>query len=186
MTTTIGYARVSTNHQTTDGQLDALRAAGATKVFSDTMSGGRDDRPGLAELLAYARAGDTVVVVALDRLGRSLSGIIRTVQQLTEAGVQLRSLRESIDTSTAVGRMLTGVFGALAEYERSLIGERAQVAREAARSRGRQVGRPRAITPDQLRAVQAMRAAGESMSAICQALSLKRSTVYKALGDEAA
>ena len=86
-----------------------------------------------------------MIVVALDRLGRSLSGIIRTIEKLAEAGVQLRSLRESIDTTTAVGRMLAGVFGALAEYERSLINERSAAACEAARVRGRAVGRPKAL-----------------------------------------
>jgi DNA invertase Pin-like site-specific DNA recombinase len=185
----IGYARVSTRHQTTDGQLDALTAAGAERIFTDVMSGGRDDRPGLAQMLDMVRAGDVVIVVALDRLGRSLPGIIKTVATLTERGVILRSQRESIDTGTAVGEMLVGIFGALAQYERTLIAERAEVAREAARTRGRQVGRPRAITADQLRAVQAMRSAGEPMSSICATLGLRRSTVYKALseiGDEAA
>lgn len=101
------------------------------------------DREGLAEMLAYVRSGDTVVVVKLDRLGRSLSGIIRTIETLAERGIVLRSLLESIDTSTSVGRMLVGIFGSLAEYERSLIVERSEVAREAVRSRGKQTDRPR-------------------------------------------
>jgi DNA invertase Pin-like site-specific DNA recombinase len=113
----LGYARVSTDRQSLDQQHDALTTAGVEKVFSDKRSGARDDRAGLAALLDYSRDGDVVVVVALDRLGRSLSGIIRTIEALTEQGVALRSLRESIDTTTAVGRMLTGVFGALAGYE---------------------------------------------------------------------
>jgi len=179
----IGYARVSTRHQSTDGQLDALKAAGAERIYSDVMSGGRVDRPGLAQMLDAARSGDTVVVVALDRLGRSLPGIIKTVATLTERGVILRSQRESIDTGTAVGQMLTGIFGALAQYEKTLIAERAEVAREAARNRGKQVGRPRAITADQLRAVRAMKDAGESMASICETLKLKRATVYKALSE---
>ncbi len=100
----LGYARVSTGHQVLDQQLDALSAAGvAGRVFTDTMSGTRDDRPGLAELMAYARAGDTVTVVALDRLGRSLSGIVQTVKTLGERGIVLRSLREGVDTSTSTG-----------------------------------------------------------------------------------
>ena len=180
---TIGYARVSTKNQTLDQQLDALTAAGAQKVFTDVMSGTRDDRPGLAALLDYVRDGDVVVVVALDRLGRSLPGIIRTVQALTERSVLLRSLREGIDYSTVVGRMLAGIFGALAEYERSLIAERAEAAREAARVRGRQVGRPRAITAEQLRAARAMRAAGEPIPSICRSLGVKRATLYKALSE---
>jgi DNA invertase Pin-like site-specific DNA recombinase len=98
---------------------------------------------------AYARDGDTVVVAALDRLGRSLAGIMRTVETLRERGVMLRSLREGIDYSTPVGRMVAGIFASLAEYERELIHERAAVARQAARARGKQTGRPRALTPDQ-------------------------------------
>ncbi len=180
---TIGYARISTRHQTLDQQRDALVAAGAQKIFTDVMSGTRDDRPGLAALLDYAREGDAVVVVALDRLGRSLTGIIQTVQTLTERGVLLRSLREGIDYSTPVGRMLAGIFGALAEYERSLIAERAEAAREAARVRGQRVGRPRAISTDQLRGAQAMRAAGESIPSICRTLGVKRATLYKALSE---
>jgi DNA invertase Pin-like site-specific DNA recombinase len=113
----LGYARVSTGHQVLDQQLDALSAAGVEgRVFTDTMSGTRDDRPGLAELMAYARAGDTVTVVALDRLGRSLSGIVQTVKTLGERGIVLRSLREGVDTSTSTGRMVLGIFASLADF----------------------------------------------------------------------
>jgi len=113
----LGYARVSTGHQLLDQQLDALAAAGVSgRVFTDTMSGTRDDRPGLAELMAYARAGDTVTVVALDRLGRSLSGIVQTVKTLGERGIVLRSLREGVDTSTSTGRMVLGIFASLADF----------------------------------------------------------------------
>lgn len=94
----MGYARVSTDHQLLDQQRDALAAAGCERVFTDQMSGVREDRPGLAALLDYVRDGDVVVVVALDRLGRSLSGVIRTIEALTEAGVLLRSLREDVPT----------------------------------------------------------------------------------------
>ncbi|MDN5749047.1 MAG: recombinase family protein [Pseudonocardia sp.] len=183
MTETVGYARVSTQRQSLDQQHDALRDAGVAKVFTDKMSGARDDRTGLAELLAYVRPGDTVVVVALDRLGRSLSGIIRTVAALTERGITLRSLRESIDTSTATGRMLVGIFGSLAEYERSLIAERSEVAREAARARGRQTGRPRALSADQAALARRMRDAGESVETIRGTLKVGRSTLYRLLAE---
>jgi DNA invertase Pin-like site-specific DNA recombinase len=113
--TIVGYARVSTDHQSLGAQQDALTAAGCERVFSDQLSGIRPDRPGLAALLDYVRSGDTVVVASLDRLGRSLSGVIRTVETLTGAGVLLRSLREGIDYSTPTGRMLAGIFAALAE-----------------------------------------------------------------------
>lgn len=180
----IGYARVSTKRQTLDQQLDALHAAGVERVFTDKMSGTRDDRPGLAELLAYAREGDTVVVVALDRLGRSLSGIIRTVEALTERGVQLRSLREGIDYSTPIGRMLAGIFASLAEYERTLIAERAEAAREAAAERGRQTGRPRALSDDQARQLRALRAGGESIADLCRSFKISRATAYRVLDTE--
>src|SRR4051812_7689761 len=106
----LGYARTSTTHQTLDQQLDALRAAGAEKVFTDQMSGARDDRPGLAELLTYARPGDTVTVAALDRLGRSLTGVIGTIDLLQERKILLKSLREGVDFGTSVGRMVAGIF----------------------------------------------------------------------------
>jgi DNA invertase Pin-like site-specific DNA recombinase len=180
---TLGYARVSTDHQSLDQQHDALTAAGCDRIFTDTMSGTRDDRPGLAALLDYAREGDTVVVVALDRLGRSLAGIVRTIETLTERGIMLRSLREGIDYSTPVGRMVAGIFASLAEYERELIHERAAVARQAARARGKQTGRPRALSPDQVRLARRMREAGESVSTIRSALGVARSTVYRAFTD---
>jgi DNA invertase Pin-like site-specific DNA recombinase len=179
----LGYARVSTDHQSLDQQHDALTAASVDRIFSDTISGTRDDRPGLAALLDYAREGDTVVVVALDRLGRSLAGIVRTIETLTERGIMLRSLREGIDYSTPVGRMVAGIFASLAEYERELIHERAAVARQAARARGKQTGRPRALSADQVRLARRMREAGESVSTIRTTLRVARSTVYRAFND---
>jgi len=143
--TVVGYARVSTDHQSLEAHQNVLRLAGAERVFTDKLSGVRDDRPGSASLINYVRAGDTVVVVALDRRGRSLSSVIRTIKQLTTAGVLLRSLREGIDYSTPTGRMLAGIFAALAEDERELMHERAAAARHAARLCGRHTGAPRLI-----------------------------------------
>lgn len=177
----VGYARVSTDHQSLEVQRDALTAAGCERLFTDQLSGVRDDRPGLAALLDYARAGDTVVVVALDRLGRSLSGIIRTVETLTEAGVLLRSLREGIDYSTATGRMLAGIFAALAAYERELMHERAAAARAAARARGRHTGRPPKLTPAQARQVRALRSGGETIGELVAGYGVSRATIYRAL-----
>ena len=139
----VGYARVSTGHRLLAGQHDALAESGCERIFTDQLSGVREDRPGLVELLGYVRAGDTMVVVALDRLGRSLSGVVRTVETLTERGVLLRSLREGIDYSTPTGRTLAGIFAALAGYERELMHERAA----AARARGRHTGRPPRLSP---------------------------------------
>jgi len=127
--------------------------------------------------VSYARAGDTVTVVALDRLGRSLSGIVQTVKTLGERGIVLRSLREGVDTSTSTGRMVLGIFASLAE--RTLIGERAAAAREAARIRGRQVGRPRALTGEQVAMTVRMRTAGESVGDICRTFGIGRSTLYR-------
>ena len=115
-----GYTRVSTVAQTLHQQHDALKAAGASKIYSDTMSGARDDRPGLAALMDQLRAGDTVVVWKLDRLGRNMLHILETVKALTEMGVTLVSTSDGIDSSTAAGRMMIGVLGSLAEYEREL------------------------------------------------------------------
>lgn len=181
MTSIVGYARVSTSHQSLDQQHDALTAAGCTRIFTDKLSGVRDDRPGLVALLDYARAGDTVVVVALDRLGRSLSGVIRTVETLTESGVLLRSLREGIDYATPTGRMLAGIFAALAGYERELMHERAAVAREAARLRGRHTGRPSKLSKDQIRQVRALRESGEPISDLVRSFGVSRASIYRAL-----
>ena len=179
----VGYARVSTDHQQLLAQTDALTAAGCERVFTDRLSGVREDRPGLLALLGQVRAGDTVVVVALDRLGRSLSGVIRTIETLTERGVLLRSLREGIDYSTATGRMLAGIFAALAGYERELMHERAAAAREAARLRGRHTGRPPKLTAGQVRQLQALRAGGESINDLARTFGVSRATVYRFLTD---
>lgn len=118
----VGYARVSTSGQSLDQQHDALNAASVDRIFGDVMSGERNDRPGLAAMLDYVPEGDTVTVVALDRLGRSRSGIIATIDTLQSRGVLLRSLREGIDTTSAVGRMIAGIFASLAEYETRVFG----------------------------------------------------------------
>ena len=159
----------------------ALTAAECGRIVSDKFSSAREDRPGLARLLDYVRPGDTVVVVALDRLGRSLSGVIRTVETLTNAEVLLRSLREGINYSTSTGRMLAGIFASLAEYERDLIHERAAAAREAARLRGRHTGRPPKLTADQARQVRSLRAGGESITDLTRSFGASRATIYRAL-----
>jgi len=174
-------SRVSTDHQSLVAQQDGLSAAGCERVFTDRLSGVREDRPGLVELLGYVRPGDTVVMVALDRLGRSLSGVIRTVETLAGAGVLLRSLREGIDYATATGRMLAGIFGALAEYERELMHERAAAARAAARARGRHTGRPPKLSGGQVRQVRTLRAGGSSIRELVSEFGVSRATVYRAL-----
>lgn len=179
--TTLGYMRVSTKKQSTDGQRDALVQAGVdpARLYEDVMSGARDDRPGLAALLDYAREGDEIVVVALDRLGRSLGHMIRTIESLGERGINLRSLREGIDFSTPTGRLQAAIFSAMAAYERDLVKERATAAREAAAARGRHIGRPRALTDEQVRTACTLRAAGADITSIAATFGTSRATIYR-------
>ncbi|CAN5428229.1 recombinase family protein [Rhodococcus qingshengii] len=179
----VGYARVSTGHQTLDGQHDALNAAGVDRIFDDVISGARSDRPGLTAALDYVREGDTLVVPALDRLGRSLVDTINTLDALRKRGIYVRALREGIDTSTPAGRMIAGVFASLAELERELIHERATVAREAAKARGKQTGRPKALTDEQAGVARRMRESGESVATITQTLGISRATFYRAMSN---
>jgi DNA invertase Pin-like site-specific DNA recombinase len=127
------------------------------------------------------RAGDTLVVVALDRLGRSLSEMVKLLEWIIAEGITLRSLREGIDLNTPTGRMLAGIFASLAEYERALIMERAEAAREAARARGRQVGRPPSLTPEAVVDARALLAAGLSRAEIARKLKVSRATLYRAI-----
>ena len=145
MSQNIGYARVSTGDQDPALQMDALDRAGCVRIFTETASGALRDRPQLEAALDYLRGGDTLVVWRLDRLARSIRQLIDTVGRLDERGVNLCSLQESIDTSSATGRLVFHIFGALAEFERDLIRERTVAGLAAARARGRVVGRPRAL-----------------------------------------
>jgi DNA invertase Pin-like site-specific DNA recombinase len=139
----VGYARVSTSDQTFDLQKDALTRAGCERIFTDTMSGARAERPGLVQAFTFTRAGDILVVWKLDRLGRSLRNLIDVVTELETLGIGFRSVTESIDTTTSGGKLIFHIFGALAEFERDLIRERTQAGLAAARARGRKGGRPR-------------------------------------------
>lgn len=175
----IGYARVSRDDQQLDLQHDALTAAGCERIFSDKMSGAKASRPGLDEALAFARPGDVLVVWRLDRLGRSMSELLRLTADLEAHGVGLESLKEQIDTTSAAGRLVFHVFAAMAEFERNLIRERTFAGLEAARARGRHGGRP-GVPPETIAAIQAL--AGDqsrSPEEICKALKISRSTLYK-------
>jgi DNA invertase Pin-like site-specific DNA recombinase len=177
----LGYARVSTNDQHLESQAYALSAAGCTRVWTDVASGMRTQRPALDEMVATVAAGDTVVVCRLDRLGRSLPDLLNLIEKLAHCNVGLRSLAEQIDTTSATGRLVLHVFGALAEFERSLMHERTMAGLVAARSRGRVGGRPRALTPAQLAHAQALAAAGTPVREIAELLGAGRSTMYRAL-----
>lgn len=142
----IGYARVSTEEQDTALQRDALSAAGCDRLFEETASGARIDRAQLQAAIEFARAGDTIVVWKLDRLARSLSQLIQTVEGLAERGVGIRSLTETIDSASAGGKLIFHIFGALAEFERAVIRERTREGLLAARKRGRIGGRPSALS----------------------------------------
>ena len=179
----LGYTRVSTVTQTLEQQNAALEAAGVTKTFSDVMSGARDDRPGLAALMEYVRAGDTVVVWKLDRLGRNMLHILQTVKKLTDGGVTLVSTSDGIDSSTPAGRMMIGVLGSLAEYERELIKERTALKRAASRANGTKFGRPRKVgDTEHIATARRMKADGHTARAIAKYLGVSRATLYRYLG----
>jgi DNA invertase Pin-like site-specific DNA recombinase len=182
----IGYARVSTADQEPALQLDALHAAGCGRVFTDQASGATAERPELAHALDHVRAGDTLVVWKLDRLGRSLRHLIDTVRALEQRGVGLRSLQEHIDTTTPGGRLVFHVFGALAEFERDLIRERTHAGLQAARARGRHGGRPPVMTPEKLRVAREMYDSREhTVAAIAATLGVSRATIYRSLATTA-
>ncbi len=183
----LGYTRVSTVAQTLHQQHDALKAAGASKINSDNMSGAQDDRPGLAALMDQLRAGDTVVVWKLDRLGRNMLHILETVKALTEIGVTLVSTSDGIDSSTAAGRMMIGVLGSLAEYERELIRERTALKRAASRANGTRFGRPRKVDDtEHIATAKRMKANGHTGKDIAKYLGVSRATLYRYLNEEAA
>src|SRR5436305_65296 len=146
----IGYARVSTEDQTVDLQLDALTQAGCERICKDVISGAKDARPGLAQALDFLRPSDVLVVWRLDRLGRTLRYLIELMNRLNERGVGFQSLTEQIDTTTPGGKLVFHIFGALAEFERDLILERTKAGLAAARARGRLGGRKRILTPAQV------------------------------------
>src|SRR6476620_11327333 len=186
--TQLGYARVSTAHQSLDQQADALTAAGVEgeRVYSDKLSGTstRQERPGLAALLNYAREGDAIVVVGIDRLGRNAAEVMATIRELGERGIVLRSLREGIDTSNASGRMVAGVLASLAELELELGRERRTAAREARRARGQSTGRPKALDKSKAALARRMHASGEPVSTIAATLGVSRATVYRVLAEQ--
>ena len=178
----IGYARVSTGDQNHDLQHDALRAAGCDRIWTETASGARTDRPQLTALLDAARAGDTLVVWRLDRLGRSLQHLIKVAEDLKQREIALRSLTEGIDTTTTAGRFVYSLLGALAQMEREVLVERTQAGLAAAAARGRKGGRPRALDDGKVRAAQAMLAAGTLSGAeIAKQLGIAPSTLYRTI-----
>ena len=181
----VGYVRISTSddRQSTDLQRDALRLAGVDErnIHEDKASGARDDRPGLRVCLEYLRPDDILIVWKLDRLGRSLPHLIEIVGDLRARGVGFRSLTESIDTTTAMGEFLFHVFGALAQYERSLIMERVLAGLASAKRRGRVGGRPRKLDDERIDAARSLLANGLTISGAARSVGVPRSTLVDSL-----
>ena len=178
----LGYARVSTDQQDHALQLDALRVAGCDKLFVETASGTRTDRPELAKALEQARQGDVLVVWRLDRLARSLRHLIDIADDLNRRGVALKSITESIDTTTPSGRFMFNILGALSSMEREIIVERTRAGLIAAAARGRRGGRPAALDESKIRAAKAMLGSGNmSATEVAQQLGCAPSTLYRHL-----
>ena len=176
----IGYARVSTVDQNLALQRDALTEAGCAKIFTEQMSGAVTDRPALHDALEFARSGDTLIVWKLDRLARSMKQLIETIENLRLRGIGFRSLTEALDTTTAQGRLVFHMFGALAEFERSLIRERTQAGLAAARRVGRTGGRPPKLTDDDIEAAKAMLANPDiGVTQIAHRLGVSPATLYR-------
>jgi len=179
----IGYARVSTNEQNLDLQRDALRKAGvgAKNIFTDKITGTKEERPGLATAVSRLREGDTLVVWRLDRLGRSLKHLIETVTSMQGQGIAFQSITENINTSSATGQLVFHIFASLAEFERSLIKERTIAGVEAARARGRKGGRPKLNSSSGKVAMAKKLYADKTNtpSTICKTLNISRATLYR-------
>src|SRR5437870_4832780 len=161
----LGYIRVSRDKQTTALQEDAMQREQCERIFTDKMTGKRFDRPEFLRMLDIARAGDVIVVWRLDRLGRSLKDLVETVQALEQRGIELRSLKENIDTTTPTGKLMFHMMAALAEFERDVIRERTLAGLEAARARGRKGGRRKAtqtLRPEQVDRAKALYAARQN------------------------
>lgn len=177
---TIGYARVSTTGQSLDAQLDQLAAAACDRVFQETMSGARADRPELRKALAALDAGDVFLISRLDRLARSTRDLLEIVAAIEARGARLRSIADAwADTTTPAGRLMLTILGGLAEFERSLIRERTGEGRVRAKKAGRSLGRKPKLTPHQRQEALARRAAGESTREIGRSYNVAASTISR-------
>jgi DNA invertase Pin-like site-specific DNA recombinase len=177
----IDYARVSTLDQNLDLQTDSLRTAGCERVFSDRTSGARADRPGLRDALEYVREGDVVVVWKCDRLSRSLSHLVETVQNLERRGIGFRSLTEGVDSTSPGGRAIFPIFAALSAVEKNLIQERTRAGLAAARQRGRIGGRPKVMTGEKIQAAIKLLATGTPPRDVAAILGVSIPTLYRHL-----
>src|SRR5436305_7815584 len=181
----IGYARVSTHEQHLDLQIDALKAAGCQKIFTDKISTLKAERKGLDESLSFLRPGDVLVVWKLDRLGRTLKQLIELVAMFNQKGIGFKSLKETIDTTTSTGKLVFHIFAALAEFERDIIHERTRAGLEAARARGRVGGRPKIQAKDPKKIALARKLYDDGntpVQEICEQLHMSKSTLYRYVG----
>lgn len=176
-----GYARVSTEQQNLDRQLDALEKYGVDMIFNEKMTGTKRDRPELSKMLDRMTTGDTVVVESLSRLGRSTKDLIELVELFEQKGVHLVSLKESIDTSTSTGRLLFTLMSAIAQFERDVIADRTREGLRSARARGRCGGRPRVDADAVRKAVKLYRTGQYSVREIEELTGVKKSTLYRNL-----
>lgn len=179
----IGYARVSTDDQNLDSQLDALNAVGCERIFRDEMSGASiDRRPGLTDALQFLRAGDTLVIWKLDRLGRNVLQMLDLLNQFENQKILFASLTEGIDTGTPGGKLIFTILSSFAQYEREILKQRTLAGLAAARARGRYGGRPRKLSPQQEKGLAAMAANPEiSIGEIAEAFNISRPCVYSYL-----
>lgn len=175
----VGYARVSTQNQSTEAQRDALIGAGCERLFEEIASGSRSDRPVLQEALGFVRPGDVLVCYRLDRVARSLPHLIELMETLNSREIGFRSLSECLDTTTPGGRLVFHVFGAVAQFELDLIRERTKTGLQAARQRGRVGGRPKKMTPQKVDAAQKLLAEGLPSKEVASMFGISVPTLYR-------
>jgi DNA invertase Pin-like site-specific DNA recombinase len=181
----IGYGRVSTTDQNPDSQKDALAKAGAEKIFIDTFTGTKANRPELDKVRALLRTGDSLVITRLDRLGRSLKDLLSIVTELDSMGVNLEVLEQKIDTTSAEGRLFFHMVAAFAEFERELMRSRTLDGLEAARARGRVGGRKGKLSQSQIAMIRKMHKEGDYIKHIAEIFEVSRPTIYRILENEA-
>jgi len=178
----IGYARVSTQDQKLDLQVDALQNAGCEKIFQEKASGKNNERPELIRMMEQLRKNDILIIWKLDRLGRSLKNLIEIVSELQNMGVELISIQDNVNTSTATGKLTFAIFGALAEFERDIIRERTKAGLAAARARGKRGGRKNVLNDKQVQILKSLSVNNSlSVGEICKQLGISKGTYYNYL-----
>ena len=180
-----GYARVSRNDQSLNIQIQKLEEAGCAEIFQEKISGAKDNRSQLNNLLSKLRKGDTICVVRLDRLGRRMTSLVSLIEEFKRRGIEFIALENNIDTTTSMGMLLFTMCAAFAEMERTLISERVRAGLEAAHKKGRKGGRPKALTAEKLKTLRPLVQSGEfSVSKICNLVNISRSVYYRAINSE--